>query len=98
MADDILKQPGEQSAPSETDLINTINQLIDQRLSSLGMARVQKVTIDPSYTTGNPKIQRPGDSAPGGSNKTQKVFKPYGTSLPVASQSAAAITMGNGVV
>jgi hypothetical protein len=83
---------------TESDLLAAITRVVEQTLAELRVSPAQKVTIDPSYTSGNPKIQRPGDTSPGGSNKTQKVLMAYGRTRPKASAQAVAVPIGGELV
>lgn len=81
---------------NESDLIELIRQVIKKEFPG---QQIIKVLIDAAYpSSGNPKVMRPGEAAPGGSDDTKKVFLPYGRSRPLAGQTAVALQVGNDIV
>ena len=78
----------------EQDLTELIKKVIRAELGANW--RPSKVLIDSAYASGNPKIQRPGESAPGGSDDAKKIIRPI--LHPTAGGAVVALQVGNDLV
>ena len=64
-------------------LVRLVDERMNLFLDKVGLALARKAKIDPSFTSGDPKILRPGESGTVG--RTRKILIPFSSIAPVAS-------------